>query len=114
MPIKPLAAAKTLFVNEQRRPLHKAASTFLKYRDMNGDRSIRKACESSSKVGFWGKWSATNNWLKRCKAYDAEVERLSWEASVEDILNLERERLLLAMRRARFEIELHRIILCSV
>ena len=63
---------------------NRAYHAFLCYRNMGALRSLRKAAEkfygvkSTSKGHQFLRWSADNNWVARCEAWDAEQNR-AWQ-----------------------------------
>ena len=57
-----------------------AFEAFTFYRNQEGRRSVRKGAQSFSKsYTLLRKWSAKNNWVERCRAWDNEQLRLQQE-----------------------------------
>lgn len=68
----------------------KSFEAFCIYRDMGEERSLRKVAEQLQKSeGLINRWSRTFNWVDRCAAWDAEVDRL---ASIENLRNIRKMR----------------------
>lgn len=64
----------------------KAYAGFCAYRDLGPDRSIRKAGEVLGKnQTTLEQWSARNDWVKRAGAWDAEQDRITRQAQIDEI-----------------------------
>lgn len=68
----------------------KSFEAFCIYRDMGEERSIRKvAAQLSKSETLIARWSGNFNWVERCAAWDAEVDR---QASLENLRNIRKMR----------------------
>lgn len=64
----------------------RAYEAFTVYRDLGRGRSIAKAARKEGKAKVtWEKWSRANNWVERVAAWDAEQDRISRQAQLDDI-----------------------------
>lgn len=64
----------------------KAFEAFCIYRDMGTSRSISKVAQQLSKSKqLLTRWSSTYGWVERCQAWDAEQDRISRQAQLEEI-----------------------------
>ena len=68
----------------------KSFEAFCIYRDMGEERGIRKvAAQLGKSETLIARWSGKYNWVDRCAAWDAEVDRL---ASIENLRNIRKMR----------------------
>ena len=68
----------------------KSFEAFCVYRDMGEERSIRKvAAQLGKSETLIARWSGNFNWVERCAAWDAEVDRI---ASIENLRNIRKMR----------------------
>ena len=69
----------------------KAWEAFVIYRDLGLQRSLRKVAEELSKSEtLMKRWSKQYDWPKRAQAWDAEQDRISRAAQVEEIKKMRR------------------------
>ena len=70
----------------------KSFEAFCIYRDLGEERSLRKVAERLGKsAGLIERWSRTYNWVDRCAAWDAEVDRQARKKQLRNIAKM-RER----------------------
>lgn len=56
----------------------KAFEAFAIYRDMGIERSVRKVAQRLNKsVALIAEWSSKKDWVERCRAWDAEQDRIA-------------------------------------
>lgn len=64
----------------------KQFNAFVIYRDMGEDRSLSKVAQQLNKTkALMGRWSAANNWVERCVAWDREQDRIARQEQIKDI-----------------------------
>jgi hypothetical protein len=64
----------------------RAYEAFAVYRDLGAGRSINKTAQKLGKNRTTiSEWSARNNWVKRCEAWDTEQDRIARQAQTEEI-----------------------------
>lgn len=64
----------------------KQFEAFVAYRDMGEERSLAKVAQKLSKTKpLMSRWSAANNWVERCAAWDREQDRILREQQIKDI-----------------------------
>lgn len=64
----------------------KAFEAFAIYRDMGVERSLRKVGQRLNKsVTQIGEWSSKYDWVERCRAWDAEQDRIARQEQIKSI-----------------------------
>lgn len=64
----------------------KQFEAFVAYRDMGEERSLSAVAQQLNKSKqLLGRWSASNNWVDRCTAWDNEQDRLLRQEQIKDI-----------------------------
>ena len=67
----------------------KQFEAFALYRDMGEERSLSKVGKQLSKsTQLMSRWSAANNWVERCTAWDREQDRIARQKQIRDIKNM--------------------------
>lgn len=63
-----------------------AFEAFAVYRDMGQGRSLRAVERELGKSGsLISRWSGQHDWVARARAFDAEQDRVAWEAEMESV-----------------------------
>lgn len=76
----------------------RAYEAFCLYRDMGASRSLRRVVRDIDKsLTTIGIWSSEHNWVERCKAWDAEQDRIAREAQLDEIRKMRERHAQLAM-----------------
>ena len=70
----------------------KQFEAFVEYRDMNEDRSLSAVAQKLNKSKqLLGRWSAANNWVERCTAWDNERDRLARLEQIKEIKQMRKD-----------------------
>ena len=76
-----------------------AFEAFLIYLQMGPDRSIRAVSQKLAKsIPLIKRWSSTNNWVERCRAWDNHIQHEAKKAAITEVRNMTKRHVTMAQQ----------------